>query len=91
MNRTQQITRLSELLADLNKIADNAQTYDQWELVYDRVFGESRTISKIIDDLGYRRIEYYDPDSSYEEDVKAYLSAANDHVDNIKRVEGLMS
>lgn len=73
MNRTQQITRLSELLADLNKIADNAQTYDQWELVYDRVFGESRTISKIIDDLGYRR------------------TAANDHVDNIKRVEGLMS
>jgi hypothetical protein len=44
-----------------------------WEMKYDLIFDYgSRYIQPLIEDLGLR-LEYYDPDTTYQEDVTAYM------------------
>lgn len=47
-----------------------------WEEKYDRIFSEkiSRKVFSLI------RLDYYDPDTSYEEDVRAFIDAFNDNI-----------
>lgn len=47
-----------------------------WEIKYDLIFSEaiSKRVSQLI------RLEYYDPDTSYEEDVRAYVDALENKV-----------
>jgi hypothetical protein len=50
----------------------------EWEQKYDKIFSDkiSRKVQKLI------RLDYYDPDTSYEEDVMAFASALNEWVAN---------
>ena len=49
-----------------------------WEQKYDRIFSDqiSRKVHKLI------HLDYYDPDTSYEEDVSAFASALDEWVAN---------
>ncbi len=51
-----------------------------WSVLYDFVFSEetSGAIQAALHRLGYGRMDYYDPDSTYEEDVRAYFNALED-------------
>ena len=54
---------------------------DPWELAFSHVFNAS--VSGRIADLckfANLKLEYYDPDTTYEEDVRAYADALNDLV-----------
>lgn len=52
---------------------------DEWEIKYELVFDVAREVRE----LGYD-IEYYDPDATYEEDVRAYATALEQFA--VKRV-----
>ena len=75
------ITLLRELHKTVNKIYDSEA---DWETKYDLIFSES--ISKTI----FREIHlhYYDPDTSYEEDVTAFVNAFNDKMEQINKAFG---
>ena len=45
-----------------------------WEYKYDRIFNIGPGIRKLIEELGIS-FEWYDPDTSYEEDVTYYVEA----------------
>jgi hypothetical protein len=47
-----------------------------WNEKYDQIFSEK--ISRKVFDL--IRLDYYDPDTSYEEDVRAFMSAFNERM-----------
>lgn len=51
-----------------------------WEAKYDFVFSEimSKTVFKIAPDF-----DYYDPDTSYEEDTTAFVSALEKYINEI--------
>lgn len=54
--------------------AEAIRIYDSnlpWDTKYDLIFSEniSRKIFSLV------RLDYYDPDTTYEEDVKAFISA----------------
>lgn len=75
------------MVDDLNTLSSVAQDDDDWEMVYNRVFKDSREIRSIIDSLGYNELDYYDPDASYEDDVRAYLNALAEYLDRVNRFE----
>ena len=53
-----------------------------WELKYDLIFSED--ISKRIFSL--INLDYYDPDTSYEEDVRAFMNALEEKAEQLKRI-----
>lgn len=53
------------------------------ESIYDRVFSiNSNTIRPLLDKLGIE-FNYYDPDTTYEEDVRAYINAISEVYENV--------
>ena len=58
-----------------------------WEIIYDRVFSErcSRRVFTLCNELG-SSLDYYDPDTSYEEDVAAFYWALKDKVTQFERL-----
>lgn len=61
------IERLKELFEEAKRIVDSSAT---WEAKYELIFpGISQQVRKYVD------LQYYDPDSSYEDDVCAYVRA----------------
>jgi hypothetical protein len=66
--------KLRSLVAQANEIFDSESL--SWEAKYDLIFSKdiSRKVFDLID------LRYYDPDTSYEEDVKAFVNALNEKV-----------
>ena len=58
-----------------------------WETVYESVFGTSRDVYSALRALN-TRLEYYDPDTSYEEDVRAYVEALREKVEHLEAIIG---
>ena len=58
-----------------------------WEIVYDRVFCKkcSVRVFELCNDMG-SRLDYYDPDTSYEEDVKAFIYALREKIAQFERL-----
>jgi hypothetical protein len=70
-----QIRRLKAAITELVEIGKGP---GDWEIKYDLVFNRSReTIYPVLDALGLK-LDYLDPDTTYEEDTRAYLAAIND-------------
>lgn len=68
--------KLEKLHYKANKIYnDNSLS---WEDKYDKIFSDK--ISRKVFDL--ISLDYYDPDTSYEEDVSAFMSAFNEYMRN---------
>lgn len=66
------LARAAQLLAESNA---------PWETKYDLIF--SPDVSGAIKKTGIR-LDYCDPDTSYEEDVRAFVSAATEKADELE-------
>ncbi len=65
-----------EVIRDLIAQAESIFNSDlDWETKYDQIFGMK--IARKILDAGYS-FDYYDPDTTYQEDVTAYMRALTD-------------
>ena len=73
------IARYLELAGQMMQIAESDASA---ETKYDLIFGGglSRGLAQIF------RPEYCDPDTSYEEDVQAYVSALREKCDDLRRI-----
>lgn len=58
----------------------------EWETKFDLVFKCAREIRE----LNLKELDYYDPDTSYEEDVRAYVAALNNQAPEIGKALGLI-
>ena len=58
---------------------------EAWKVAYEQVFCDavSSRIRTLFDTL-HRRFDYYDPDTTYQEDVRAYANALHDRVEELK-------
>jgi hypothetical protein len=69
---------LEEKLEKLNRKANEIyeSEFFTWEEKYDQIFSEkiSRKVFKMI------RLDYYDPDTSYQDDVQAFMIAFNERL-----------
>ena len=68
------IQRATEMEADIREeesgvVISNAY----WETAYEAVFGTSKDVHSALRALN-TRLEYYDPDTTYEEDVRAFVT-----------------
>jgi len=68
---------LAYRLQDVADLQSAGEETGDWEFAYDAVFSErvSRRIRSLMAALGLEFDAYYDPDTSYEEDVRAYADA----------------
>lgn len=76
-------------LINLNEKVQRLITEDiNWEIKYDLIFSEnvSRKVFNLMKELNIR-FDYYDPDTSYEEDSLAFSNALNEKVEELKKVE----
>jgi hypothetical protein len=62
------------LLWEINDAEVILKSNAEWEYKYDRIFGIVGYIRELVSELGLS-MKYCDPDSSYEEDVRAYIGA----------------
>lgn len=69
------------LAREVQRICD---TDASWETKYEVVF--SAALSKRM--YAICRFDYYDPDTSYEEDVLAFCRAVNEKADELEKVLG---
>ena len=69
------VSHEQELLSLLESVGRIYRSDVSWERKYDRIFAMSGRISDAAIAAGMGRIDYYDPDASYEEDVRAYVGA----------------
>lgn len=86
-------TKLLKIVCEMNKIFDNANEQitkdnsdEHWSIAYDQIFSEkiSKKIYKKFHKLNIQ-MHYYDPDSSYEDDVRAYVNAVNEKLEEITK------
>lgn len=78
-------TMLLETVGKLNLVfnqALHAKNERSWETAYDLIFSQygNQTITKCLNALNIERFDYYDPDTTYEEDSTAYMSALNSYM-----------
>jgi hypothetical protein len=71
-----------QLLSDIEEIEKIIDSDCDWEYKYDRVFGYTKNIRVLLDELNIL-FDYYDPDTSYEEDVMAYIRALRSVKENL--------
>ncbi len=68
----------------INRCEDLIESKSTWEFKYDRVFNIfSEQIRPLIKELGVS-FDYYDPDTSYQEDVMALIQALRELKTNLK-------
>jgi hypothetical protein len=77
-----EISNLNDTVQNHIKVAESTE---DWETAYDLIFNEycSRRFFNLVKQLGMG-FDYYDPDTTYEEDARAFANAMNDWV-NAKR------
>jgi uncharacterized FlaG/YvyC family protein len=76
LEKTENEILLKHLVERMNNIFNDQKT--GWKFKYNVIFSES--ISKRINALVH--IDYCDPDTSYEEDVTAFVNAVNSYMKN---------
>lgn len=77
-----------ERIQEFIKLADQARTIAEseadWETKYDLIF--SPYLSQVIRSLEIQ-FEWYDPDTTYEADVRAYVSAISAKADELRKIK----
>jgi hypothetical protein len=58
-----------------------------WETAYEAVLGTSKDVQAALWALN-TRLKYYDPDTTYEEDVRAFVDARREKVEQLEHVLG---
>ena len=70
------LRELQKIDEKLDRLLDAADTDSDWEQVYTHVFKVvSRQVKPLLQQIGKRFPDYYDPDTTYEEDVRAWVEA----------------
>lgn len=72
-------------LKEIHNLATKIMASDiNWEIKFDLIFSVdvSLAVRELID------LDYVDPDTSYEEDVQAYMSAFNEKMVELEKVFG---
>lgn len=82
MNKYQQLVSLNI------KVQRLIEEEIDWEMKYDLIFSKdiSRKVFDLFEELNLK-LDYYDPDSSYEEDIKAFAYALDDKMKELSKVE----
>ena len=75
-------TKQQRLLCDIEMVERILESGATWEYKYDRIFGMSKGIRALINDLNIS-FGWSDPDTTYEEDVTAYVEALRKLRDNL--------
>jgi hypothetical protein len=78
---------VTEQLKNLQKKANEIYNSDiPWETKYKLIFSKniSRRFNELIEEIN-EHFSYYDPDSDYEDDVIAFMSAMNEKIEEIIR------
>ena len=71
-----ELKRLRQLLLELKEVLESDKI--DWETKYDLVFAtHQKEVKPLLMSAGLR-LEYCDPDTSYEEDARAYVSGLED-------------
>lgn len=83
MTISDRITRFLELAQQAIAIRDSEAS---WETKYELIFSEE--ISVAIRNSGII-VDYYDPDTSYEEDAKAFVDAIQEKATELQKVIAL--
>lgn len=74
------LEKLKKIRAKCERIVDSNL---EWDEKYDLIFSED--ISLTVFDL--IKLDYYDPDTSYEEDVQAFVQALKDKVSRLDMID----
>ena len=70
------------LLSKITEVENIFNSECDWEYKYDRIFGYAKHIRTLMDELSIS-FSYYDPDTSYEEDTRAYVQALLEVKENL--------
>lgn len=64
---------------------DDMHTDVQWEIAYRAIFNKnvSSVMFQLYQEVAGHRLSYYDPDTSYEEDVRAFVSSFKEAIQGI--------
>lgn len=83
MNKYQELVNLNNKVQRLMSEEDV-----DWEMKYDLIFSKevSRRIFDLFGELNIR-FEYYDPDTSYEDDLRAFSSALEEKMEELSKVQ----
>lgn len=68
--------------------AGNGYSDEHWKTTFDLVFKLKTQVVSLLDELGME-LDYYDPDSSYQDDVTAFGDALNNKMENINKITRL--
>ena len=70
--------RIQDIVSNAQAMDATSDGQDPWEAAYDLVFSDavSRQVYATVRSMG-QSLEYYDPDTSYEEDVQAFADAVS--------------
>jgi hypothetical protein len=80
-----QSTQINLLLVAIDNIDKIYNSDADWEYKYDRIFSFSKsTVYPLLDELGIN-LGYYDPDTTYKEDVTAYYYAIMEIKSNLEK------
>ena len=74
--------KIQKIYTKCERIVDSDLTWDE---KYDLIFSEE--ISKTVHDL--IKLDYYDPDTSYEVDVQAFVQALKDKVARMAMIDSV--
>ncbi len=78
-----ELIRINDFCQELLRAAkiDDQNGHDQWQKIYSVIFSDSISVRvrKLFDNLN-RSFSYYDPDTSYREDVEAFIVALGENI-----------
>lgn len=80
---------LYQLCQNIISIAESKdlEYEDKYALIFSPRY--SKLFYEVLEELNIK-FEYYDPDSSYEEDVNAYCSALKDNLERFKTISSIV-
>lgn len=82
------LSTLAGLLDRAKRIrASSAQAEEQYDLIFSEHL--SRTVFRLFRELG-TELDYYDPDTSYEEDMDAFINAFQDKMDRLGNLKDIL-
>lgn len=79
--------QVNEFIALADRAIEIFESDADWQLKYDLIF--SKTISSAIKQLW--PIDYYDPDTSYQEDVTSFIAAVEEQKDRLSKLLDIVS
>jgi maltooligosyltrehalose synthase len=74
------IDKIKEIVSQIKEADQIFNSTASWEIKYDAIF--AMEIHHLIREAGFT-FEWYDPDSSYEDDVRCYFSALEKFKDDL--------